>query len=69
MNNKYNDLVRLLSNRNYIDFVIDENIKLPGETEELKADIKMVVNTCIINSMELVGADEKELEDMKIVLG
>ena len=66
--NHYEKLTRLLSNRGYIDHLLESQEEMAGDSREMRSEIRDVVNTCIINAMDLVGAGEEEIRGIELLL-
>lgn len=69
MNNcKGEKLERLLQNRGYIDYLLMEQEGEFGDSKELRANIKEIVNICILNAIEYIGAEQEEIEKLSNML-
>lgn len=60
----YKKLEKLLHDRGYIDYLLEEL-----ETNEgMRMEVRKVINACVIRTMDMMGADIEDIKEMESML-
>lgn len=58
----------LEEHKGYMTYLVGEHEEMEQEIEQLKITIREVLNTCIINATEYVGASQRDTERLENIL-